>query len=131
MSDTPYARSVQEFISTKEQFESLSRLTSATLEALEINPNSKRVGGFTRTCLQLGIESATVQPVLSMEESDGIRNAIAKAGIGAMTQKLFDLIRLIFNRLMGRGGHQLAEQVQEILTSIKENFSPFSCFSCR
>lgn len=108
---------VHEVMVTREQFDTISRVTDRALEALALNSRTSHLGTFNRTCVAIGVESAIFP---SMEESDGIRNILAKAGIGAMAQKLFDLIRKIFNKIMGRGGHQLAENVHEILTSIKE-----------
>lgn len=108
---------VHEVMVAREQFDTITRVTERALDAVSKNPRTSHLGTFNRTCVAIGVESANFA---SMEEADGVRNILAKAGIGAMAQKLFDLIRKIFNKIMGRGGHQLAENVHDILTTIKE-----------
>lgn len=124
MSVTQYSNNIHEFIVAKEQFDMFSKVFHSTLDALENNPKTKKLGGFKRTYLNLGIESATLNSIYQdlevSTESDSSRKLAAKLGIGAMTQKLIDLIKVIFNKLIGRGGNQLAETVNSILQTIKE-----------
>lgn len=124
MTVAQYSKNIHEFIVAKEQFDTFSNVFISTLDALEKNPKTKKLGGFKRTYLTLGIESANLDSIYKdLEvalESDASRKIAAKLGIGAMTQKLIDLIKVIFNKLLGRGGNQLTETVSSILQTIKE-----------
>lgn len=124
MTVAQYSKNIHEFVVAKEQFDMFSNVFLSTLDALETNPKTKKLGGFKRTYLALGIESASLNSIYrDLEvtiESDGSRKLAAKLGIGAMTQKLIDLIVVIFNKILGRGGNRLAETVSSIVQTIKE-----------
>lgn len=124
MSLAQYNSNIHEFIVAKEQFDMFSNVFMSTLDALETNPKTKKLAGFKRTYLSLGIESIDLKTIYQdleiATENDGERRLAAKLGIGAMTQKLIDLIKVIFNRLLGRNANQLAETIMSILATVKE-----------